>query len=90
MIQELEPIYVEFIPDVLESGKLYISSKYKVANHLCACGCGEQTVTPLDTNGKCWHLIEIEGKVSLTPSIGNQKFQCRAHYMITDNMIIWI
>lgn len=85
---ELEPIYVDFIPDVLQEGRIYISKQYKVAAHLCACGCGHETVTPLDTDAKCWHLSERNGKISLTPSIGNQNFECGSHYMITDNLII--
>jgi hypothetical protein len=32
--------YVEYIPEKLEHGVLYISKKYRTASHLCCCGCG--------------------------------------------------
>lgn len=46
-IFELQPVFCVEMPPVLEHGKLYISKEYKVAIHLCACGCGIKTVTPL-------------------------------------------
>ena len=82
----IEPVFVEFIPDYndLEQGKLYISETYKCAVHLCLCGCGELTVTPLTNTG--WTLIKNNGKISLTPSIGNYQFACNSHYIITNNV----
>ena len=37
---EVIPCFVKYIPEQLEPGKIYISDEYKVAVHLCACGCG--------------------------------------------------
>lgn len=34
------PVFVEFIPENLDYGKIYISDTYRTATHLCACGCG--------------------------------------------------
>lgn len=52
MIEEFTPEFVEYMPDELREGILYISMKYGTAIHLCACGnCGQQTVTPLDRDG---------------------------------------
>ena len=83
--------YVETIPEDLEEGVLYISKKHHVAIHLCACGCGEQTVTPLDSDGGFgWRLTEAEGGVTLRPSIGNWDFPCRSHYYITNNKVEWL
>lgn len=83
---QIFPEYVELIPDRLKQGILYISKTYKTAIHLCLCGCGQQTVTPLhDIHG--WKLIEEkEGAISLTPSIGNYQFACKSHYIITKNI----
>jgi hypothetical protein len=91
----IEPIFVEFMPEDMEQGKMYISKKFCLAIHLCLCGCGKQSVTPLDkivtetteivTNMPLggWILTERRGKVSLTPSILSP---CKAHYIITNNV----
>lgn len=80
---EVEPVYVEFIPKELEEGKLYISKRFNTAIHLCLCGCKNLTVTPLIQSG--WQLTEKNGKISLSPSIGNYSFECQSHYIITNN-----
>lgn len=83
----ITPEFVEFIPKELEEGKLYISQKYSIAAHKCACGCGEKVVTPLSSAS--WSL-KIKGSlVSLSPSIGNWDFPCKSHYWITNNSIRW-
>lgn len=89
-INELEPIECEEIPAKKEPGKLYITKQYGVAVHLCACGCGGKTVTPLGPGE--WSLTENEGKVTLRPSIGNFSGEnpYHAHYYITDNKIEWL
>lgn len=83
---EIEPVFIEFIPEILEENKLYISEEYKCAIHLCLCGCGEKTITPLG-GGKNWDLIkENNGTVSLIGSVGNYSFPCKSHYIITKNI----
>lgn len=78
------PVFVEFIPDNLEEGKVYISEEHNCSIHNCLCGCGQQTVLPL-TKGE-WQLIKHDdGKVSFTPSVGNYQFPCGSHYIITKN-----
>lgn len=84
----LQAVFVEFIPDRLEPGKLYISQKYSTAAHLCCCNCGNEVVTPL--NPAKWRLIECNGTVSLSPSIGNWSFPCQSHYWITDGQVNWV
>lgn len=79
--------FVEFIPERLEPGKLYISYRYSTAAHLCCCGCGHEVVTPL--NAAKWHLIESNGTVSLYPSIGNWSFPCQSHYWIIESLVHW-
>ena len=87
----IEPVYVEFIPEKLEEGKLYISLEYGSVVHNCLCGCGSRTVTPIDcvVEGKDmgWRLIQHpDKKVSLTPSIGNYQLPCKSHYILTKNV----
>lgn len=85
---ELEPLFLEYIPNELEEGILYISREYKTVIHLCVCGCKNKTVTPINKGG--WVLTEEDGKVSLSPSIGNYSFPCRSHYVITKNVANFI
>lgn len=83
---EIIPVYVKNIPETIENNTLYISEEYKTAIHLCLCGCGEKTITPLG-GGRNWDLIkENKGKVSLIGSIGNYNFPCKSHYIITNNI----
>lgn len=95
-----------YMPKTKEHGVLYISSKFRLAIHLCACGCGIETVMPFydgqlnDKNGWKMTTHKIEGTtasdrpydftVSFTPSVGNQKLPCKSHYYITANKIIWL
>lgn len=79
--------YVEYIPEKLEPGMLYISRKYRTASHLCGCGCELKVVTPL--NPAQWKLIDHGKTVSLSPSIGNWNFPCRSHYWIDHGHIRW-
>jgi hypothetical protein len=83
----LTPVFVEFIPDRLEAGILYVSQRYQTAVHMCCCGCGLEVVTPL--NEAKWRLTETNGKLSIHPSIGNWSYPCQSHYWIEDNHVIW-
>ena len=79
--------FVEFIPEDLEQGTLYISIRYKTGTHLCCCGCGNIVVTPISPTD--WKLT-FDGKtVSLHPSIGNWSFPCQSHYWIRNNRVEW-
>ncbi len=79
--------HTEYIPKELCSGILYVSQRFQVAAHLCACGCKSKVVTPL---GDCeWEFTEKNGKPTLSPSIGNWQIPCRSHYWITNGEIIW-
>ena len=81
------PEFVEFIPERLAPGTIYISERYKTAVHLCCCGCGEEVVTPLGPAD--WRVQRVGQTVSLWPSIGNWKFTCRSHCVIRMNKVIW-
>lgn len=84
---DLRHAYVEYIPDKLEPGVLYISRKYRTASHLCCCGCGFKVVTPL--NPAKWRLTDHGQTVSLFPSIGNWSFPCQSHYWVDHGRIQW-
>ena len=88
-LNELSVEYVEYMPEKKEHGILYISHRFELAIHLCACGCGVESVTPFSREHKGWTLAENNGKVTLKPSIGNFSGErpYHAHYFITDNKI---
>ncbi len=83
----IRPEFVEFIPDDVENGVLYISTRYATATHRCACGCGEIVVTPIRPAD--WTLTWDGETVTLNPSIGNWSLPCRSHYWIIESRIIW-
>lgn len=85
-INQIKPEYVEFIPERLEDGLLYISERYRTAVHKCCCGCGREVVTPLSKAE--WSVKCIDGRVSLWPSIGNWSYPCRSHYVIRENHVL--
>ncbi|HBC3450667.1 TPA: hypothetical protein KDY51_004579 [Vibrio parahaemolyticus] len=79
--------FVEFIPENIEQGTLYISMQYATAMHKCACGCGNIVVTPFSPTD--WKLLFNGDSVSLSPSIGNWSFPCRSHYFIRNDQVDW-
>ncbi len=84
---KIEPSFGVIIPEpeIMEQGVVYISSYYKTASHLCLCGCGELSVTPLNEGG--WIMEEnIQGKISFSPSILNNNCPDKSHYIITNNI----
>lgn len=88
-LREIEPKIVKLMPKKLQEGILYISLENQVAIHLCACGCKEKVVTPLEP-ALGWQLNITNKGVSLYPSIGNFQQKCNTHYYIRDNKIIWL
>ena len=85
--EKIQPIYVEFIPEFLEYGKIYISKEYSTSTHLCLCGCGEKCVLPLTESE--WILEDFQGIITLKPSI-LQRFNCKSHYIITNGIANFI
>jgi len=79
--------YVDYIPEKLEQGVLYISKHYHTAMHLCCCGCGEEVVTPL--NPTDWSLRVAGNGITLYPSIGNWSLPCKSHYWLRRGVVIW-
>ena len=85
--EQVHPKFVEFIPDHLEDGVLYISERFRTCSHKCCCGCGEEVVTPLSPAE--WRLTREGELVSLWPSVGNWDYACRSHYVIRRNQVKW-
>lgn len=79
--------FTEFIPEDIKDGVLYISMEYATASHKCACGCGEEVVTPFTPTD--WKMIYDGETVTLSPSIGNWSYPCRSHYLIQNNKVVW-
>ena len=77
--------FVEYIPDEIEDGVLYISIPFCTAIHKCVCGCRNEVVTPISRKG--WKLSFDGESVSLTPSIGSWNLKCKSHYFITNNTV---
>jgi uncharacterized protein DUF6527 len=86
-VASIVPVFVEFVPEALEEGVLYISETYATAIHKCCCGCGEEVVTPLSSVD--WELQRRGDVVSLWPSIGNWNYACKSHYWIRRNRVQW-
>jgi hypothetical protein len=80
----IEPVFVEYMPEILEECKLYISEEFSCATHKCLCGCGLKVHTPLGKNE--WQIQYSGNKVSMTPSISCYQFACQSHYIITNNV----
>jgi Family of unknown function (DUF6527) len=77
--------FVEYIPDRLQPGMIYVSIPYATVAHTCICGCGNDVITPITPTD--WQLTFDGESVSLYPSIGNWSFQCKSHYWITRNQV---
>ena len=86
-INELRHEFVNYIPDALDDGMLYVSIPFTIAVHRCCCGCGNEVVTPLDPTD--WQMTFDGKSVSLIPSIGNWSLACQSHYWIYRNQVRW-
>lgn len=79
--------FVEEIPDEMESGELYITLSFDTMAHLCACGCGQEIVTPISPTD--WSFTYNGRAISIHPSIGNWSHACRSHYVVRSGRIVW-
>lgn len=86
-MSQVRPHFVDFIPELLEEGGLYISERFRTCSHKCFCGCGEEVVTPMSLAE--WQLTREGDLVSLWPSVGNWDYACRSHYVIRRNQVLW-
>ena len=79
--------FVDYIPDALDDGVLYVSIPFTTVLHRCCCGCGHEIVTPLDSTD--WEMTFDGRSISLYPSIGNWSLACQSHYWIYRNEVRW-
>jgi hypothetical protein len=79
--------FVELIPMEINENTLYVSIAYGTVTHKCACGCGNEVVTPLNKKG--WSMTYDGESISLYPSIGNWNLPCKSHYWVRENKIKW-
>lgn len=86
-IGHFRPQFVESVPETLDAGVLYVSMGLASVIHLCACGCGQEVITPLSPTD--WKLCFDGENVTLHPSIGNWSFRCRSHYWIRGGAVQW-
>ncbi len=86
-VNVLKHEFVEYIPEVLSEGAIYVSIAFATAVHRCCCGCGNEVVTPISPTD--WKLTFDGETISLFPSIGNWSFPCKSHYWIRSNGVEW-
>lgn len=85
--ERLEPRFVDAIPEKIEPGYLYVSIRFRTAQHLCACGCDSRIVTPIKP---AKYSLSYDGEsVSLWPSVGNWQKPCKSHYVIRASRVVW-
>lgn len=87
VLKEFELQVVHRVPEDLCPGVLYVCFDCNVIAHLCACGCKEKVILPIDPD--FWSVRYDGETVSLAPSIGNFQFPCKSHYWIKENKVIW-
>ena len=86
-VNEFELQVVHRVPEDLLPGILYVCFDCNVVAHLCACGCDEKVILPIDPG---FWSVKYDGEtVSLSPSIGNFQIPCKSHYWIRENRVIW-
>lgn len=79
--------FVNQIPEILEDNVIYVSIPFETVIHKCCCGCGREVITPLSPTD--WSLTFDGETITLNPSIGNWNFECKSHYFIRNNKVVW-
>ena len=94
-IRHINEILIEG-EDKLENGVIYIDDSSPYIEFLCPCGCGRVTMIPINRNYEhvqhpYWDISESNdgAVISLSPSIYSTGFDCKSHYFIKENKIVW-
>lgn len=90
---KISTVYVDDLPDVLESHTLYIvgeSGFHWFAALLCPCGCQETLYLSLHKEGRPRWVVSQhwDGSVSLRPSV-RRMVGCQSHFFLTEGRIRW-
>ena len=81
-------VEVTSFPRPLEHGVLYVSARFSVSAHLCACGCAREVILPL--NPAQWSVVRhADGTATLEPSVANTGYPCNSHYFIRRGRVEW-
>jgi hypothetical protein len=86
-MKKLTHQFVEFMPEALEDGVLYVSLRFCLISHKCCCGCGEEVVLKLSPRD--WRMTFDGETISISPSIGNWSLKCQSHYWIRKSRVTW-
>lgn len=79
---------VEYMPETLEPGVLYVSEQFGCTMHICPCGCGRDVQVPIKPFWNDGWDLQVDGNnVTLQPSIANRV--CKAHYWIRDSKVVY-
>jgi|SRR5579862_2715458 len=89
-VSEVTFVFVDSAPAVLEPATLYISIKYRAIVHQCLCGCNEKVYLNLDSDPDSWSFTYDGRTVSIHDSVGNVGIPCRSHYIVRNNLVIWL
>lgn len=84
-VTHLNHEFVEYVPENLKDGTLYVSLTFATVIHKCCCGCGNEVITPLSPTD--WKVTFDGESISLDPSIGNWSFDCQSHYWIENSIV---
>lgn len=84
---QLQPKFIEFVPETLDDGVLYVAMEYQMVAHRCCCGCGSPVYLPL--NPTKWRLTFDGEAIWMEPSVGSWSLPCQSHYWIRGNRVHW-
>lgn len=84
---EMKYLRVDTIPETLEPSVVYVSERFAMAAHLCACGCGVEV--PVEIGPGKWSVRFDGDRITMHPSIGNGSHPCKSHYFITNGRVEW-
>lgn len=87
-------IYDKTFKSTLTPGELMLGQDKDIIQFLCPCGCGKEIYLTskewCDVRGKNWSILEKDGKVTLWPSVNATGFECKSHFWIKDNKVVWV
>ena len=87
-IHQANHLFVEYIPEKLDDGILYVSIPFATVTHKCFCGCGWEVTTPIAPDA--WELIYDGRSISLNPSVGSRNLKCKSHYWVRKGAVVWL